>query len=240
MAEAQEPGGGDEDTGYHYDSWALTDGNFEWLVDTDGQWARPISWQPSYSNMNSVTISSITSFRGTDVESWITSDGRAYLVQLIESDESEIVASHREMTQTDENVRFFRRCRSRDEANAQLCVQSLAGETWHTRRSNDSANSRSNPRWQGSCIHDVQVPKWVQKRKQVHPDEETDTDHYEQPRRAVKVVVNMKFSLVAVGTQWSVVFWHNVTYALTHIPLVAMSSTRAFLRSSVYRQNLKY
>jgi len=161
-------------------------------------------------------------------------------VQLIESDESEIVASHWEKTQTDENVRFFRRCRSRDEANAQLCVQSLAGETWHTRRSNDSANSRSNPRWQGSCIHDVQVPKWVQKRKQVHPDEETDTDHYEQPRRAVKVVVNMKFSLVAVGTQWSVIFWRNVTYALTHIPLVAMSSTRAFLRSSVYRQNLKY
>ena len=52
----------------------------------------------------------------------------------------------------------------------------------------------------------MQVPKWVQKRKQVHPDEGTGTDDYEQPRRAVKVVVNMKFSLVAVGTQWSVIF----------------------------------
>ena len=81
-------------------------------------------------------------------------------------------------------------------------LQSLGSEAWHTRRSNDSANSRSSFRWQGSCIHDVQVPKWVQKRKQVHPDEATSADDYEQPRRAVKVVVNMKFSLVAVGTQW--------------------------------------
>lgn len=53
-------------------------------------------------------------------------------------------------------------------------------------------------------MHDVQVPKWVQKRKQVHPDEGTGTVEYEQPRRAVKVVVNMKFSLIAVGTQWHV------------------------------------
>jgi hypothetical protein len=66
----------------------------------------------------------------------------------------------------------------------------------------------------------VQVPKWVQKRKQVHPDERTSEDDYEQPRRAVKVVVNMKFSLVAVGTSWSVdFFWNNSTYVLTRILL---------------------
>jgi RAB6A-GEF complex partner protein 1 len=56
-------------------------------------------------------------------------------------------------------------------------------------------------------VHDVQVPKWVQKRKQVHPDEGTGTVDYEQPRRAAKVVVNMKFSLIAVGTQWYVNFF---------------------------------
>lgn len=50
----------------------------------------------------------------------------------------------------------------------------------------------------------MQVPKWVQKRKQVHPDEEPGTDDYEQPRRAVKVVINTKFSLIAVGTRWYV------------------------------------
>jgi hypothetical protein len=61
-----------------------------------------------YSNMNSVAVSSISSFRGTDVESWITSDGRAYLVQLVESDESDSTASsHWGRTQADESVRSF-------------------------------------------------------------------------------------------------------------------------------------
>jgi len=61
----------------------------------------------SYSNMNSVAVSSISSFRGTDVESWITSDGRAYLVQLVESDESDTASSHWGRTQVDESVRSF-------------------------------------------------------------------------------------------------------------------------------------
>jgi hypothetical protein len=85
-------------------------------------------------------------------------------------------------------------------------------------------------------VHDVQVPKWVQKRKQVHPDEGMDTVDYEQPRRAAKVVVNMKFSLIAVGTQWYVNLFfslHIVTYVMTLAPLVAMSSTLAFPRTAV-------
>jgi hypothetical protein len=61
----------------------------------------------SYTNMNSVAVSSIASFRGTDVESWITSDGRAYLVQLVESDESDSASSHWGRAQADESVRFF-------------------------------------------------------------------------------------------------------------------------------------
>jgi len=96
--------------------------------------------------------------------------------------------------------------------------------------------SRPNSRWQGSCVHDVQVPKWVQKRRQVHPDEGMDTVDYEQPRRAAKVVVNMKFSLIAVGTQWYVSFFfpsYIVTYVVALTPLVAMSSTQAFPRTAV-------
>jgi len=59
---------------------------------------------------------------------------------------------------------------------------------------------------------------------------------YEQPRRAAKVVVNMKFSLIAVGTQWCVNFSfssHIVTYVMTLTLLVAMSSTPAFPRTTV-------
>jgi hypothetical protein len=59
--------------------------------------------------MNSVAVLNISLFRNTDVESWITSDGRVYFVQLIESDEDDTAVSHWEGTQTDVDVRFFRR-----------------------------------------------------------------------------------------------------------------------------------
>jgi hypothetical protein len=58
----------------------------------------------SHSDRNSVTVSNISSFRNTDVESWVTSDGRVYVVQLIESDESDAITSHWEGTQADPEV----------------------------------------------------------------------------------------------------------------------------------------
>ena len=61
--------------------------------------------------MNPVTVSNISLFRNTDVESWITSDGRVYFVQLVEGDEYDNLNSHGE-AQTDPDVRFFRRHRS--------------------------------------------------------------------------------------------------------------------------------
>lgn len=41
-----------------------------------------------------VTVSDISWYRGTDVESWITSDGRAYFVQLTESAYSDVNMSN--------------------------------------------------------------------------------------------------------------------------------------------------
>ncbi|KAI9444961.1 RIC1-domain-containing protein [Lactarius indigo] len=119
----------EENRGYGYENWTLSDhsDHFHWLVDSN----------------DSVAVSNISSLRGIDVESWITSD---------------------------ENP-------------------------------TDNTNSRHNSRWLGTCVHDVQVPKWVQKRKQVYPGEDVSADDYEQPRRAVKVAVNMRFSLIAIGTQ---------------------------------------
>ncbi|KAI0274897.1 RIC1-domain-containing protein [Gloeopeniophorella convolvens] len=143
---------------YGYENWILNEHDFPWLVDSN------------------VVVSSISWFRGTDIEAWITSDGRAYFVQLTETDEPDAAAPRSEATGTDENVGRARR------------------------RSHDSTNSRIGSRWQGTCIHDVDVPKWVQKRKQVDPDEDGNTHNYDQPRRAVKVAVNAKFSMIAVGT----------------------------------------
>ena len=58
--------------------------------------------------MTSVTVSNISSFRNTDVESWITSDGRVYLVQLVDGDESDTVTQHWEGTQADPEVCLHR------------------------------------------------------------------------------------------------------------------------------------
>lgn len=55
--------------------------------------------------------------------------------------------------------------------------------------------------WHGTCIHNVQTPRWVQKRKRGDPDDpESDPHAYNEPRRARVIAINSKFSLVATGT----------------------------------------
>ncbi|KAA1468470.1 RIC1-domain-containing protein [Dentipellis sp. KUC8613] len=150
---------------YGYDSWVLNEHDFPWLVDAD------------------VTIVDITWYRGSDVESWITSDGRAYFVQLTES------------AYSDSNV-----------SNADIDAVNERHGKAQAKRSSDSVLSQPNSQWHGTCIHDVEVPKWVQKRRQPNPDEAGANGHeYDQPRRAVKVAVNSRFSLVAVGTHCGLV-----------------------------------
>ena len=66
---------------------------------------------------------------------------------------------------------------------------------------NNASNLQS--RWHGTCIYDFEIPKWVQKRRHVEPSE-AGPDHvggYENPKRATKVAINSKFSLIAIGTQ---------------------------------------
>ena len=124
----------------------------------------------------------------------------------MESHEADTAASHSEGTETDETVCLLHGHAYHSYAYTYTFHQIPVNGTWHTRRSSDNTNSRPNSRWLGTCVHDVQVPKWVQKRKQVYPSEGEDvgTDDYEQPRRAVKVAVNMRFSLIAIGTHWYV------------------------------------
>jgi hypothetical protein len=57
--------------------------------------------------------------------------------------------------------------------------------------------------WHGTCVHDFETPKWFQKQRRVDPAEplhERERKVYEEPRRAVAVAINGKFSLVAIGT----------------------------------------
>ncbi|KAI0067916.1 RIC1-domain-containing protein [Artomyces pyxidatus] len=154
-------GGGKE---YGYENWVLNENDFPWLVDPD------------------VVVSDISWFRGTNVESWITSDGRAYFVQLTENAYSETNASHTDMDE--------------------LGVSLNDHHPGHGKEDSDSTQIHPTSLWQGTCIHNIEVPKWVQKRRRVDPEDEgANGSGYEQPRRAVKVAVNAKFSLVAVGTR---------------------------------------
>ena len=64
------------------------------------------------------------------------------------------------------------------------------------------ANSNANTHmqhWQGTCIHDVEPPRWVQKRRMVRPDE--PQYDYDEPQTATAVAINTKFSVYAVGLQ---------------------------------------
>lgn len=54
--------------------------------------------------------------------------------------------------------------------------------------------------WHGTCVHDFETPKWVQKQKRIDPnDASADRRQYEEPKKAISIAVNGKFSLIAVG-----------------------------------------
>ncbi|KAF9478024.1 RIC1-domain-containing protein [Pholiota conissans] len=56
------------------------------------------------------------------------------------------------------------------------------------------------PQWHGTCIHDLQTPKWVQKQRRIELNEVDGIPVYENPKRATAVALNAKFSLIAIGT----------------------------------------
>ncbi|KAI9066722.1 RIC1-domain-containing protein [Trametes sanguinea] len=162
-------GNGRED----YDTWEVNEEELPWLVDPD------------------VTVCQISYHRQTGFETWITSDGRAYLVQL--SQEQNLGPSPSEVS-------------AGDDERAQL------GQLPHSRQSSDSMSSVRPLSWHGTCIHHVDPPRWVQKRKQVDPGDIARYT-YTEPRRAMMIALNPKFSMLAIGT-------YNGTVEFTNFPSV--------------------
>ncbi|KAK7064573.1 RIC1 domain-containing protein [Favolaschia claudopus] len=165
-----------------YETWVFNDHDFDFFVNSD------------------VTATQLLYSRATGVETWITSDGRAYFVGLDESLQSE----DPEEPPTPDTARH------------------------HQSPSADSTSSvkRLKSVWQGTCIHDFETPRWVQKSRRIDPEvdpDDADTEEdsytptarssdsdstpskgkgravYSEPRRAVAVAINGKFSLIAVG-----------------------------------------
>ncbi|KAI0639098.1 RIC1-domain-containing protein [Trametes polyzona] len=143
-----------------YDTWEVNEDELPWLVDSD------------------VTVCQISYHRQTGYETWITSDGRAYLVQLYETPTMGHSASEGSAV---------------DDERAQL------GHLPRSRPSSDSTHSARPLQWHGTCIHQVDPPRWVQKRKHVDPGDVARYT-YAEPRRAMAVAPNPKFSLLAIGT----------------------------------------
>ncbi|PFH54758.1 hypothetical protein AMATHDRAFT_72525 [Amanita thiersii Skay4041] len=156
--EEEDPGGRRRQIGN--ENWLLTDEEFTWLVDSD------------------VSVTAVQYWRAIGAETWITSDGRVYLVQL--RDSRGMVAST-EFQRVDDDVSDTSR--------------------------RPGASSSQDPHsvlWQGTCIHDFETPKWVQKQRRIEPDDIISTYRprtYDEPRRAMVLAVNNKFSIIAIGTR---------------------------------------
>ncbi|KAG1885597.1 RIC1-domain-containing protein [Suillus subluteus] len=145
-----------------HDTWILNDHELPWLVYPD------------------VTVTKILhSISG--VETWITSDGRAYFVRLQENRNSGNV-SELDEEETDKSS-----------------TPNLANGT--SRPSTDSSGSQSHYHWEGTCIHNFDVPRWVQKQRSTDDGSGLSSSTYIEPRRAVAIDVNTRFSLVAIGTE---------------------------------------
>ncbi|KAG2156509.1 RIC1-domain-containing protein [Suillus bovinus] len=65
----------------------------------------------------------------------------------------------------------------------------------------DGSSSQSHYHWGGTCIHNFDVPRWVQKQRSTDDGSGRSSSTYVEPRRAVAIAVNSRFSFVAVGTQ---------------------------------------
>ncbi|KIL71832.1 hypothetical protein M378DRAFT_155455 [Amanita muscaria Koide BX008] len=139
------------------ETWLLDDDDFPWLIESE------------------VFVVSIRHWRTVGADTWITSDGRAYIVQLDESHDR----------------------RSTSEVNPS--VDEMQNIESPSQAPPDNAASQPSS-WQGTCVHDFQTPKWVQKRPLLE-GEDAVLSTYDEPRRALAIAVNSKFSVIAIGAQ---------------------------------------
>lgn len=143
-----------------------------------------------------VTVTKLLQHSISGVETWITSDGRAYFVRLQESRYSENVSELDEEETEKVGCSVLPLLNFLTQLLHQSSTSNLANGT-----SIDSSGSQPHYHWEGTCIHDFDVPRWVQKQRSTDDGSGQSSSTYIEPRRAMAVAVNTRFSLVAVGTQ---------------------------------------
>lgn len=101
-----------------YDTWVFNDEDFEWFVEPEGE-LLGICFQLTVRGwliiLLLVVVSTILHSRLTGVETWITSDGRAYFVRLNENEaeaESETLNTSPTLVKQEEDPDHSRVCTS--------------------------------------------------------------------------------------------------------------------------------
>lgn len=140
-----------------------------------------------------------------DGEIWITSDGRAYLVSL----------------QGDSDLESDSPTEDRSsEVKYPLFILLIFADILAQDVSEEGHTNYENLKWIGTCIHDFQTPKWVQKQRHVEPGLENATHGkpYFQPQQASCIAINNKFSLIAIGTYAGTIHFTNFPSELGVVP----------------------
>ena len=132
----------------------------------------------------SVFVVQIIYSKAVNGEIWITSDGRAYLVgSQPRVDQCGDGSGQIYITVSRFAIYNIFRVNVQQEGDMEIRLQ------------------RPDPRWLGTCIHDFQTPKWVQKQRRVEDSGAAiPVRSYEEPGRATCVAINTKFSLISIGT----------------------------------------
>lgn len=121
-------------------------------------------------------------------EVWITTDGRAYFVQLHEDD---IVDYEPDVHQDSEGEPV---------STTVMCFSQIRNPTSIKAPPTIASKPHQRFGWQGTCIHDFTIPKWAQKQRHVDISEVPSTPIYQEPKRATAVAINTRFSIFAIGT----------------------------------------
>lgn len=73
-------------TSYH-DTWEFTEQHFPWMLDTNGACPPTAAAASTLTPLGrAVTVTKIIASRMGGLETWMTSDGRAYLVQMVDNE----------------------------------------------------------------------------------------------------------------------------------------------------------
>ena len=167
-----------------HETWILNDQDLPWLEDANGEELSKTISNGILISIGKVAVEHMSYSRSTGVETWITTDGRVYFVQLqevtYESSDKTGSATSEEYSQ----VSFT--------ASDDVCCRLV--------KQGGRDSESSTLQWQGICVHDIETPKWMQKQKAtIIVDDEEQLSSLEESRRAVRVAVNSKFSVVAIG-----------------------------------------